>query len=139
MYEKPRVKYFICALGTSAKLGIPAEQTERIIPVSRLQTSVYETENDDAFISIPALFRQKDIAAPHGLVLKGGRDDGNGKTILLTPKIDIDLEIPEENIHSFPEAFAGLYTFIKGACFSGGSQNVILILDPEKLTEVYHD
>jgi len=121
------MKYFICALDT-VHLGIPAERTERIIPVSRVQTAVYETENQEAFISLPLLFRQKEPAAPHGIVLKGAV-----KTVLLTPRIDIELEIPEEDIHQLPQALVGLSRYFRGVCFSG--QKTILVLDPAKLVE----
>ena len=132
------MKCFICSLG-GINFGVPSEQTERIIPVNRSQTSVCETENQETFISLPALFRQTDAAAPHGLVLKtGGKSTAAGlpvKTILLTPKIDIELEIPEEHIHRLPQVFAGLFSCFRGACFTGGSPNMILILNPERLTE----
>ena len=127
------MKYFICPLD-KINLGIPAEQTERIIPVTRVQNAVHESENQEAFISLPVLFQQKDTAAPHGVVLKPSfLPAGTGKTVLLTPRIDIDLEIPEENIHRLPEAFAGQFRYFRGACFN--SQNLILILNPEKLAE----
>ena len=133
------MKYFICALdrtnsgstgllGTSGCLGIPAERTERIIPVSRRQTAVYETENDEVYISLPALFGLKDTAAPHGLVLKQA-GEAEKKTVLLAPKVDIDLEIPEESIHRLPDALAGVFRYFRGAFFSGDS--VIYILDTE--------
>jgi hypothetical protein len=54
--------------------------------------------------------------------------------VLLTPRIDIDLEIAEENIYRLPESFLGQFRYFSGACFNG--QNVILILDPEKLKEL---
>jgi chemotaxis signal transduction protein len=85
-----------------------------------------ETENGETFVSLPALFRLKE-SAPNGVVLK----NTTPKTVLLTPKIDIDLEIPDENIHLLPESFSGQFRYFRGACFNG--QNVILILDPEKL------
>jgi len=138
-------------------LGIPAEQTERIIKVSRAQTNVYESGNRssgaeasgaessgarEAFISLPALFRQED-AVFHGLVLKGGGEvpaaDGRTKTILLMPKIDVDMEIPEDAIHRLPETFVGVFSFFTGAYFDEGGKNLILILNPKKLTEAYHD
>ena len=122
------MRYFICAL-EGIQVGIPAERTERIIPAGRVQTAVSETENQDTFISLPALFQLKNIAAPHGVVLK----PESAKTVLLTPKIDIELEIPEENIHRLPDAFAGQYRYFRGACFNG--PNVIFLLDPEKLGE----
>ena len=154
------MKYFICALGRPAGtqsgsdrryvepkvrdslpdtvlLGIPAEQTERIIPVTRLQAGIMESENQEVFISIPALFRLDDTAAPHGLVLKSGPAAGKrpGKTILVTPRIDMDLEIPEESIHRLPETFGGQFPFLRGAFFTG--QNMILILDPDKLVSAF--
>jgi len=124
------VKYFICALDTLT-LGIPAQQTERIIPVTRAQTNVTESENEEAFISVPVLFKQKEIPAPHGLVLKAGPV----KTVLLTPRIDIDLEIPEESIRPLPQVFNGAFPFLKGVFFTGPGENMILVLNPEKLAE----
>ena len=127
------MNYFICALD-KVKLGIPADKTERIIPLTRLQTNIIESENQETFISIPVLFRQKETAAPHGLVLKPVKAAGlPSKIILLAPRIDVDIEIPEENIHPLPEALDGLSAFLKGACFTG--PDMILILDPEKLLE----
>jgi hypothetical protein len=131
------LNYFICALGR-INLGIPAQQTERIIQVTRVQDAVCETENQEVFISLPALLRQKGCAAPHGIVLKPGavgRTSGStlAKTTLLTPRIDAEMEIPEENIHSLPKAMGGSYRHFRGAYCTGTS--VIFILNPEKLME----
>ena len=130
------MKYFICTLdrihnNSMCCLGIPAEKTERIIPASRVQTAVYETENEEAFISLPALFELKDKAAPHGLVLKPGRASSGPVKVLLTPRINTEMEIPEVNIHRLPESLADMLVFFRGLCFV--EQNMILILDPEKL------
>ena len=146
------MNYFLCGLDT-IQLGIPAEWTERIIPVTRVQTALYETEGQETYISLPVLFRQKDCNVPHGVVLKDEAvmnsslaDDGSSagagssvdaggivKTVLLTPRIEKDLEIPEENIHGLPEALNGLLRYFKGACFNGNS--MILILNSKKITE----
>ncbi|MDR0448704.1 MAG: hypothetical protein LBH07_08550 [Treponema sp.] len=137
------MRYFICALD-NVNMGIPAEWAERIISVFRTQTAVYETENNEtfieAFISLPVLFQKKDkqYETPHGVVLKSpatteDKTKASIKTILLVPRIDRDLEIPEENIHKLPEALAGLFLFFKGACFIG--PNLILILSPESIME----
>jgi hypothetical protein len=116
-------------------LGIPAEHTEKIISVERAQTAISETENGEVFISLPALFRLKENA-PNGIVLKtpDSIEAASPKTVLLTPKIDIDLEIPEENIRGLPESFSGSFRYFRGACFN--DQGVILILNPERLKEV---
>jgi len=127
------MKYFICALD-AIDLGIPAERTERIIPAARVQTAVYETENQEAFISLPLLFRQKDPAAPHGVVLKAPEVLPPGpKTVLLTPRIDRELDIPEETIYQLPQAFTGPFRYFSGACFN--AQSAILLLNPAKLME----
>jgi len=136
------LKYFICALGpapgsafSKINIGIPAEMTERIIAVTRIQGAVCETENEEVFISLPLLLRQNETAAPHGVILKpAGQPSANtAKTTLLTPKIDAEMEIPEENIHSLPKAMNGIYRHFRGAYCTG--QNVILIFNPEKLLE----
>ena len=131
------MKYFICALDTSSgrfNLGIPAEQTERIVSVTRTQDVICETENQETFISLPALLRQKDKAAPHGVVLKQRAGQApDKKIILLTPKIDVELEIPEENIRGLPRAMDGAYRNFRGAYCA--DKNIILILAPEKLLE----
>ena len=54
--------------------------------------------------------------------------------MLLSPKIDVDLEIPEENIHALPGALQESYKFLRGVYFS--NNNMILILDPDKLAEM---
>ena len=145
------MKYFICAIdivnsSTTSCIGIPAEHTARIIPASRELTSVYEKDNDEAFISIPALFNMKDNTAPHGLVLKSGlccSENNEIKTILLTPRIDIELEIPDEHIYELPVVLDEMLKYFRGAYFTGTGQSVILILDPvklmAKLSESFYD
>ena len=126
------MKYFICTLETdnnaAVYMGFPAEKTEQIISISRVQTSVCETENRETFISIPVLFQLKDKTTPHGLVLRNPL-----RTILLTPKINTEMDIPEESIHRLPESLTGMLKFFRGLCFDG--KNLILIFDPDKLAD----
>jgi chemotaxis signal transduction protein len=122
------MNYFICALD-KMNLGIPAQQVERIIKTARVQSAVIEKENGEAFISLPALLRQKGISAPHGIVLKTGKPE---KIVLLTPKIDKDMQIPEEDIHKLPKTLIGPLCYFRGVHFC--DQNAILILDPESTT-----
>ncbi|MCL2008014.1 MAG: hypothetical protein FWG77_08020 [Treponema sp.] len=116
------MKYFISTLlgsdsGTgNCLLGIPSESTERIIQAE---------QNDEVFISIPALLKLKDKTTHHALVLKS-------KKVLLLPKIDVELEIPEEEIQVLPKTVAELFNYFRGVYLG---QSMILILDPEKLPE----
>jgi len=128
------LKYFICALG-KINIGIPAQQTERIISVTRIQGAARETENNEVFISLTVLLGQKETAAPHGIVLKhlASQPPDAPKTTLLTPKIDAELEIPEEEIRSLPEVLGGSYKKFRGAYCA--DKKIILILNPEKLLE----
>ena len=114
------MKYFVCALDGIC-LGIPAEYTEKLIsaPQSPADTEV--------FISLPTVFHLKNTDAPHGIVLKS---DSPVTTVLLTPKIDIELEIPGENIHALPQALMGQLQYFCGASFF--DHTMILILNPEK-------
>jgi len=125
------MKYFICSLGR-INLGIPAGQTERIVSVNRIQDSVCETVNQEIFISLPALLGQEDRSAPHGIVLKTTAGQTAKKT-LLTPKIDVELDIPEEDIRSLPRVMDRRYRHFRGAYCAGTS--IILILNLEKLQE----
>jgi hypothetical protein len=125
------MRCFLCSLD-GMRVGIPAERAERIVLQDRAQAAVYAAGTGDggSCISLPVLLRQKDVPAPHGVVLKS---DSPGTTILLTPKIDGDMEIPEESIHPLPEALSGLRRYFEGASFAG--KNMILILSPEKIRE----
>jgi hypothetical protein len=130
------LKYFVCALD-KINVGIPAERTERIISVTRTQGAVRETEDQQIFISLPVLFRQKNSGAeatPHGVVFKSNAGETSAvKTVLLAPRIDAEVEIPEEDVHSLPQAMTGAYRIFRGAYCTDA--NVTLILSPEKLME----
>jgi len=135
------MKYFICTLGSSdeaqqdqdshqdtVQLGIPTIHTERIIPVKKTQAG--EPESEGASVSLPVLFQQKNTDTPHGIVL---RSDHAAKTVLLTPRIERDLEVPEESIHQLPGVFDGLSKYFKGVYFD--KENLIYILNTEKFAE----
>jgi hypothetical protein len=133
------VKYFVCA-ADGVHFGIPSEQTERIISLNRVQTGVCETENNEVFISLQALFRLKNSSDAHGLILKSERHGPHGdpvKTVLLTPKIDIELEIQEENIYELPKSFTGLFEYFKGLCFTEKQDNVIFIINIKKILDTF--
>ena len=127
------MKYFLCALNT-IYLGIPSECTERVISVAGGEPSVCTIEGNNVYISLPLLLKCADQAAPHGIVLKSKNEE---RTItLLAPPLDIDIEIPEEDIYSIPKAFSEILRYCKGACFieKAGGERLIFILDIDKIT-----
>ena len=137
------MKYFMCALGAEAQneqtpatvyLGIPTMHAERIIPVTKTQTTESETENDEVFISLPVLLQQKNTVTPHGIVL---RSDRVPKTVLLTSRVEKDVEIPEESIQRLPGIFVGLSKYFRGIYFD--KHNLFLIVDTEKFMEGKND
>ena len=123
------MKYFICALD-DLQLGIPADSTERIIPADALPSALTEIINRETYISLTALFKKYEIKSPHGIIIKDTEID-IPRTILLTPKIEFEIEIDEKEIKPLPEALAGIYLFFRGICFLG--EKLILILEPVKL------
>ena len=130
------MKYFLCMFGT-VYLGIPSERTERVISVFRKQSSVCEIENQDVIISLPLLFGRADLSAPHGIVLK--TDNEKRTPVLLAPPLDIDLEIPEENIFTVPKTFEKMLRYCNGACFINKDQKerLVLTLSIEKILGDY--
>jgi len=135
------MKYFICTLEPTAEaqekhafslaaiqLAIPTSHTERIISVTKIQTAEHETGDDGVSVSLPVLFQQKSAPTPHGVIL---RSDHALKTILLTPGINRDLEIPEESIHRLPGVLDSLSRYFAGVYFD--NKDLIFILDADKM------
>ena len=123
------MRCFICTF-EMIRFGIPAECTEKIIQLSRTQNSLHETIDNDVLVSLPSLFRQ-DFTTLHGLVLKLSILEGK-KIILLTPKIEKEIEIPEGSIYGLPDIFSGPFIFFRGVFFS--NENPVFIINPEKIT-----
>ncbi|MDR1143318.1 MAG: hypothetical protein LBK77_03750 [Spirochaetaceae bacterium] len=123
------MKFFICSL-EGILLGIPAGDTERIIPAPRVQENFFETDKDGGYISLPALFK-KSFPAPHGMILKTG--DPSRRLVLLVPRIDTDLDVPGDRIRGMPAVLAGVFPCFREACFLG--EDMILLLQTGKLAE----
>jgi len=126
------MRYFVCSLGT-INSAIPSAWAARIIPITREQSGVYASEDQKTFISLAALFRLQGISGEYGVILKSGADGGNER-ILLTPKIDQEVELPEESIHRLPEIMEDSFRFCRGVSFAGSG--ALYVLDMEKIMEV---
>jgi chemotaxis signal transduction protein len=79
-------------------------------------------------ISLAALCGQKETDAPHGLVLKSGRSPA---VVLLTPKIQTDMELPDAELRAFPRSLAAFLRYFRGAFLD--ASGMILALDPETI------
>ncbi|MCL1994135.1 MAG: hypothetical protein FWG66_14415, partial [Spirochaetes bacterium] len=101
------------------------------------------SEGGGGFISLPALLGLNGDSAVHGIVLKTAADDdanANAEatappSVLLVPRVDIELEIAGEDIHPLPDVLSKMLKYFKGAHFAG--EKLILILDTQKITEGY--
>jgi hypothetical protein len=124
------MKFFICSL-EGVLLGIPAGDTERIIPSPRVQNTLCETDTGGTYISLPALFK-KSLSTPHGMIVK--TMDLQRTLILLVPRIDTDLDIPGDKIRSLPAVLAGAFPCFRETCFI--EKDMILLLNTEKLVQM---
>ena len=134
------MKYFTCALD-KIHIGIMAQKTEKIIQSARTMSTVFETqtiENKEVefFVSLPLLFMTADTATPHTIVLKSclmPSRDLNVKLFLLTPRIENEVEIPEDSIQQLPGALLDLHGYSKGIYFN--NQTMTFILNIETILE----
>ncbi|MDR2072624.1 MAG: hypothetical protein LBP60_04225 [Spirochaetaceae bacterium] len=122
------MKCFICSLD-EITLGIPSKPIAQIISAPRVQDALFASENGEGYISLPVLFQKESVPAPHGIRLK---DRGNGGSlVLLVPRIDTDMEIPEEEIRSLPDLVEKKLPCFSGVFFS--EKGPVLVVDTEKL------
>ena len=122
------MRYFICSL-KEIFLGISAEQTEQIIQLNDVQNIDQKAGAILSCISPAELFKLNDINNLHGLILKSCSQE---KTIIAVPKIETDLDIPDEKIQKLPQILCTLLWFIKGCYFN--ESKLILIINEKDIT-----
>ncbi|MDR2952997.1 MAG: hypothetical protein LBU82_07120 [Treponema sp.] len=126
------MKHFLCAFD-ALYLGLRADRVERVFSLSAARQLESGAGEEGACISLPALFGRAGFASPHGIVLKPF--DNEKKITLLSPPLDIDVDIPEESVYSLPRALQGGLRFASGACFlAKEKERLVLILDLEKIS-----
>jgi hypothetical protein len=125
--------------------------------VLRLEEADRAVSRDDGtrntFFSLPHLFGSPGEPVKHGIVLKsGGKDDEPGgivenRNILLSPPVEREVDIPQEDIYPLPDALAGVFgkksAMFTGIRFAGtgkddsGNETVLpmLFLNPDRLVE----
>ncbi|MDR0569128.1 MAG: hypothetical protein LBG87_07985 [Spirochaetaceae bacterium] len=135
------MKWFICAFD-GVFLGIPGDQ------ISRLFIAPPETESagPEKPLSISKFFR-RNVPTPHAASLK------RTGQVLLLPRIQIDMDLPDEKISPMPKAFgenppfSGAYfrendliLFLNFSVFSSFSKNTDNIEESlQKKVEVPRD
>ena len=112
------MKCFIC-VADGMYLGIPADKTERIMP---------SADAGQGAILLADLLAFNDKSPVHALLIKNPVN----KT-LLTPKIESEIEIPEESVRRLPASLSPMEKYFIGASFL--NENVLLIFNTDQLTE----
>ena len=122
------VNYFIFPLGnTKINLGIPKDNTEKIVPINRDQNILLAEDQGQNYISIPILFKLNGSISPHAVVLK------NCNTMLLCPKIDSEITVSSDEIYEMPKALQHFFVYVNGIFFR--DNDLILIMDTDLLLE----
>ena len=130
------MKYFICNPETNSPLtgisllAIPSEKIEKIYASQREMKEITEEEDGEVFFSIPLLLKLKNNLPSHALKIKKNILKEN--LVLLCPKVDLEIDIPDENIHPLPYTMSKM-NFFSNACFL--ENKLYLILEIEKLLE----
>jgi hypothetical protein len=125
------MKYFVCTLGGAGEilLGFPSVLAAEFIALRRSQSALFERDKSECFFSMPVLFGKPAVPTVHGIVLKGCRE----RTIALAPRIDTDMDIPEEAVHPLPALIGDTLPFVRGVAFIGDA--LILLVNPDTLLE----
>jgi hypothetical protein len=98
-----------------------------------------QPEQEQCFISIPALFNLYGEKIKYRIVLKNAENSPaviSNTTILLTCEIECEYEIPDELIYPVPRIlnFTRLHAHISGLFFN--EEKTILILNPDILKNI---
>ena|GEM_PF-3210983 len=140
------MKYFICntennsALTGISLIAIPSEKIEKIYSTEILPEKLINKHEGEIHISIPLLLDLKNKIPSHALKIKTIKIEEKyiaEKAVLLCPKVDIEIDIPDENIQPLPIALKKLFSFFSGAFFE--ENKLYLILEPEKIMEHIYD
>jgi len=138
------MRVFLCAFGDFA-LAIPMSCVSALTNLSantaQREAVAHDGENGNTYISLPKLFGLPPENIRHGVVMN--RPDGEtgggdkNKTVLLSPEIVREIDIPDEQIFPLPKVLDGTHF---SELFSGVQLaekpvllNPVLVLDPERL------
>jgi len=147
------MRVFLCVFGDFS-LAIPIDSVSSITLYHGDTGKIMEksSENQNTYISLPLLFNYPAEKVKHGIILKNADDEYNtiieNRNILLTTEIECETNIPDEKIYSVPVTlksfqFSLMFSGIifdsvihrKNTAISNTAENIILLLNPEKLVQ----
>jgi len=124
------MRFFIFPL-ENIYIAVAADRVKRFISAENNMNSV---NVDHINIPVYMIFgkpRCIENISCHGIVLKQETNE-NKTLVMITPPVEKDIDIAENEIQSLPGSFSGIYSSFNGIYFSG--QKIIFFLDIEKLT-----
>ena len=128
------MRVFLCSFDVFL-LAIPMP----FISSLALQTEDSEQFEQNTYVSLPELFKLPRENIRHSIALKNhdGEDEeaAVNKTILLSPEVESEIEIYDEEIHPIPKALnsTDFFKLFSGIKFSAAGGAPILLLNPEPL------
>ncbi|MCL2229590.1 MAG: hypothetical protein FWC01_00695 [Treponema sp.] len=117
------MRFFIFPI-ENIHIAISADKVARFV-------SHNSEESGDTKIPLCMFFsnqKYNENSPSHGIVLKQETDD-NKTTVIITPPVEEDINVAQEEIHSLPESFCGVYSSFNGMFFN--KQKIIFFLDVE--------
>jgi hypothetical protein len=107
------MRVFLCVCG-GFTVAIPTDSVSSLMLYAEeaAQMVKYNEQNRNTYISLPLLLKIPPEQIQHGIVLKkpdSGDDDTTimeDRTILLTTRIDCEIDISEGEIYPIPKAFS---------------------------------
>ncbi|MCL2599799.1 MAG: hypothetical protein FWD88_01260 [Treponema sp.] len=140
------MRVFLCAFGNFA-LAVPMNSVSSLANLADLPEEhgavardavAHDPENRGTYVSLPLLFGLPPENIKHGIVLKNpDSGDGENRTILFSPEIVREIEIPDDEIYPMPKVLDGtrFSMLFAGIRLSDVPvlRNPVLLLDPERL------
>jgi len=115
-------------------VAVAADKVKRFMSTENNNDSV---NIDQITIPVHMIFgklRCIDNMSSHIIVLKQQTNE-NKNLVMITPPVERDIDVAENEIQSLPGSFTGIYSSFYGIYFSG--QKIIFFLDVEKLTALW--
>jgi hypothetical protein len=117
-------------------LAIPMEDVGAMMLYKQKTENIvqYDQKSRCTFISLPWLFNMRDVAVPHGIILRNWNSKEN-KVVCLTAGIKRDIDIPDAEFYPIPKSLCStdFYALFSGIKFS---DNPILLLNMKHLPQI---